>query len=215
MTHQNDMHFCWSWTTLVARSRARPSRIAIAVAVACAVPLAGALVLPPSVAEAQRAARSREPKADGGAYAAFQLLRRGQELLDSGEHDRGAKIMETIIEQYPGDPIRFKAYLALGKHSLSRSEQLEAIGYLRNLKGLEQPGVEMDAEARELFLEGLYLQGIALKWMPKPANCFWKGSISRGSPIFKRDSMPRRFRCYDELQTISQTPSGQTSRTTT
>ncbi len=161
MTHQNDMHFCCSWTTLVARSRARPSRIAIAVAVACAVPLAGAFVLPRSVAEAQRAARSREPKADGGAYAAFQLLRRGQELLDSGEHDRGAKIMETIIEQYPGDPIRFKAYLALGKHALSRSEQLEAIGYLRNLKGLEQPGVEMDAEARELFLEGLYLQGIA------------------------------------------------------
>jgi TolA-binding protein len=109
----------------------------------------------------RRAARQREPKGERGGYAALQLLRKGQELIDSGEHDRGTKILETIIEQYPNDPIRFKAYLALGKHALARSEQMEAIGHLRNLKSLEQPGVEMDAETRELFLEGLYLQGIA------------------------------------------------------
>jgi TolA-binding protein len=125
----------------------------------------------PDAAEAQRPRRSRGEAAEGAAeggkkgeagnYAAFQLLRKGQELLDSGEHDRGQKILETIIEQYPNDPIRFKAYLALGKHALSRSEQMEAIGYLRNLKALEQPGMEMDADTRELFLEGLYLQGIA------------------------------------------------------
>jgi TolA-binding protein len=127
--------------------------------------IAATLVLP-QAAEAQRPRRSRGEAAQGekgesGNYAAFQLLRKGQELLDSGEHDRGQKILETIVEQYPADPIRFKAYLALGKHALSRSEQMEAIGYLRNLKALEQPGVEMDAETRDLFLEGLYLQGIA------------------------------------------------------
>jgi TolA-binding protein len=134
------------------------------------VALAAIMALP-DAAEAQRPRRSRGEAAEGAAeggkkgeagnYAAFQLLRKGQELLDSGEHDRGQKILETIIEQYPNDPIRFKAYLALGKHALSRSEQMEAIGYLRNLKALEQPGMEMDADTRELFLEGLYLQGIA------------------------------------------------------
>ena len=135
------------------------------------------LLATPGVAEAQRPVRQRggaqaEKKGDTGNYAAFQLLRKGQELLDSGEHDRGQKILETIIEQYPNDPIRFKAYLGLGKHALSRSEQMEAIGYLRNLKGLEQPGVEMDAETRELFLEGLYLQGIAFFQTRQYAQAF-------------------------------------------
>jgi TolA-binding protein len=132
----------------------------------CAMLAIAATLMLPQAAEAQRPRRSRGEAAQGekgesGNYAAFQLLRKGQELLDSGEHDRGQKILETIVEQYPADPIRFKAYLALGKHALSRSEQMEAIGYLRNLKSLEQPGVEMDAETRDLFLEGLYLQGIA------------------------------------------------------
>ena len=98
---------------------------------------------------------------EGGNYAAFQLLRKGQELLDAGEHDRGTKILETIVEQYPTDPIRFRAYLALGRHALSRSQQMEAIGYLRNLKSLEQPGKELEKEDRDLFLESLYLQGMA------------------------------------------------------
>jgi TolA-binding protein len=125
----------------------------------------------PDVAEAQRPRRTRGEAAqagadgakqgEGGNYAAFQLLRKGQELLDSGEHDRGAKILETIVEQYPNDPIRFRAYLALGKHALARSQQMEAIGYLRNLKALEQPGKELAGEDRDLFLESLYLQGMA------------------------------------------------------
>lgn len=142
------------------------------------------LLLPPA-AEAQRPRRTRseatparrqgperpagqppaQPEAEtrsaAGNYAAIQLLRKGQELLDAGEHDRGAKILETIVEQYPADPIRFRAYLALGKHALSRSQQMEAIGYLRNLKALEQPGKELEGEDRDLFLESLYLQGMA------------------------------------------------------
>lgn len=132
-----------------------------------------AMLLLPQPAEGQRPRRTRggdeaqeagpqgQARGEGGNYAAFQLLRKGQELLDAGEHDRGAKILETIVEQYPADPIRFRAYLALGKHALSRSQQMEAIGFFRNLKALEQPGKEMDEETRELFLESLYLQGVA------------------------------------------------------
>jgi TolA-binding protein len=147
-----------------------------------------AATLMPQAAEAQRPRRSRggatptesapgqpaqsgqetpaaggqgQSRGEGSNYAAFQLLRKGQELLDAGEDDRGVKVLETIVEQYPENPIRFRAYLALGKHALSRSQQMEAIGYLRNLNSLEQPGKEMDDETREVFLEGLYLQGMA------------------------------------------------------
>ncbi|MFM9194313.1 MAG: tetratricopeptide repeat protein, partial [Planctomycetia bacterium] len=38
--------------------------------------------------------------------------------------------------------------------------------------GLEQPGVEMDADTRELFLEGLYLQGIAFFQTRQYAQAF-------------------------------------------
>ena len=113
--------------------------------------------------------------ADGGNYAAFQLLRRAEELLESGgsdEADRGVKMLETILEQYPADPIRFKAYLALGKHALARNEQKEAVGFLRNLESLEQPGKQMDEATRELFLEGLYLQGIAFFQTKQYAQAF-------------------------------------------
>ena len=106
-------------------------------------------------------ATTRGARGEGGDYAAFQLLRKGQELLDAGEHDRGTNILTTIVEQYPADPVRFQAYLALGKHAVARSQQMEAIAYLRNLKALDQPGKEMDDETRELFLESLYLQGMA------------------------------------------------------
>jgi TolA-binding protein len=156
----------------------RPGMLAIAIA---------ATMLLPQAAEAQRQRRSRGEAAqgqaegskqgEGGNYAAFQLLRKGQELLDSGEHDRGAKILETIVEQYPADPIRFRAYLALGKHALSRSQQMEAIGYLRNLKALEQPGKELEGEDRDLFLESLYLQGMAF---------FQTRQYSQAFPLLRR-----------------------------
>lgn len=132
-----------------------------------------ATLLLPHIAEAQRPRRGRNAavqgdaeaegakQGEGSTYAAIQLLRKGQELLDAGEHDRGAKILETIVEQYPADPIRFRAYLGLGKHALARSQQMEAIGYLRNLQALEQPDKELAGEDRDLFLESLYLQGMA------------------------------------------------------
>jgi TolA-binding protein len=123
-----------------------------------------AIVAGPLVALGQSAAdapATRREGRGGGGYAALQLFRKGQELLDAGEHDRGRKILETIVEQYPADPIRFKARLALGRHALARSEQVEAIAHLRALKPLDQPGKELDPEARDMLLESLYLQGVA------------------------------------------------------
>ncbi|MFM8986224.1 MAG: tetratricopeptide repeat protein, partial [Planctomycetia bacterium] len=133
-----------------------PRRIAgLLVTLAC-----GLLVTDP--AAGQRPARQREPRADAAGLAARRLRERGQELLDAGEHDRGVKMLETVIEQYPEDPARFAAHLALGRHAVARSEQLDAIGHLRALAALEQPGREMTPDQRDVFVEGLYLQGVAL-----------------------------------------------------
>jgi len=113
-------------------------------------------------AAAQRAPRqdrgTRESKDD---YAAYKLLKRSQELLDAGEKDRGVKMLETIIEQHPRSPIRFQAYLALGRHYLDARQQAQAIDYLRNLQRLDDGKKKLVGDDRELYLESLYLTGMA------------------------------------------------------
>jgi len=124
--------------------------------------LGGALFLAGHTAEAQRAAKqdqsTRESKGD---YAAYKLLRRSQELLEAGEKDRGVKMLETIIEQHSRSPIRFQAYLALGRHYLDERQQAQAIDYLRNLERLRTGTKKLDGDQRESYLEALYLTGVA------------------------------------------------------
>ena len=126
-----------------------------------------AIVLAPA-AFAAREAKGERPageegaaKASEGDFAAGRLLDKAQELIDGGEQDRGVKILETILEQYPSSPVRYKAYLALGKHYLSIHDQAKAIAYLRNLKQLETPDEPLSAEMKEVYLEGLYLTGVS------------------------------------------------------
>ncbi|MEK6237594.1 MAG: tetratricopeptide repeat protein, partial [Planctomycetales bacterium] len=111
---------------------------------------------------AQREARqSRDGRANQGDYAAYKLMQRAQELLDASEKDRGVKMFETVIEQYPKSPIRFQAYLALGKHYLDARDYAKAVDYLRNVENLQNGKTKLEGEDRERYLEGLYLTGKA------------------------------------------------------
>ena len=109
---------------------------------------------------------ARKPVGERGAndadYAALKVLERGQELLELGERDRGVKMLETVIEQNPRSKIRFKAYLALGRHYLDLRENAKAIEHLRymaNLRAKEDD--ELEGRDLEMYLEGLYLMGEA------------------------------------------------------
>ena len=82
----------------------------------------------------RKANQDRKTRESKGDYAAYKLLKRGQELLEAGEEDRGTKMLQTVIEQYPKSPIRFQAYLSMGKYYLNAHKQAEAIDYLRNLR---------------------------------------------------------------------------------
>ena len=113
-------------------------------------------------AAAQREARQdRSTRESKGDYAAYKLLKRAQELLDAGEHERGVKMLETIIEQQAKSPIRFQAYLILGKHYVENRQQAQAIDYLRNLQRLHSGKTTLTGDDRDLYLEGLYLTGVA------------------------------------------------------
>jgi len=70
-------------------------------------------------------------------------------------------MFETVIEQYPKSPIRFQAYLALGKHYLDARQYDLAVDYLRNIENLPRGNETLEGEDRQRYLEGLYLTGVA------------------------------------------------------
>jgi TolA-binding protein len=127
-----------------------------------AVALGGAVWLSHDAAAQERTAgQDRSTRESQGDYAAYKLLQRAQELLDAGEKDRGVKMFETVIEQFPRSPIRFQAYLALGKHYLDAREYAVAVDYLRSVEGLQNSRETLGGKDRERYLEGLYLTGVA------------------------------------------------------
>jgi len=101
----------------------------------------------------------RATAAASGELEARRLLERGQELLDAGEQDRGIKMIETVIDQFPGTRTVFPACLALGRHYIKASEHLRAIGYLNRLRVLEPEEKLAEDEDRDWFLEAMYLIG--------------------------------------------------------
>ena len=124
-----------------------------------------AFVLASAVAWPVRLEAAREAKAQGaageGEMEASRLLDKANELVTAGENERGVRMLETVIEQYPSSRIRFAAYLALGRNCMNARDQAKAIRYLSNLKGLESAGEEVAPADREIYLEGMYLMGTA------------------------------------------------------
>ena len=106
--------------------------------------------------------RARAPGAAESDFEAKRLLKTARGVLQVGEHDRGVRILETILDQHPRSPVRFEAILELGKHYLGAGrDKARAIGYLRRLRDLKKPDKPVTGRAREMYLEGLYLTGVA------------------------------------------------------
>jgi TolA-binding protein len=131
--------------------------------------LAGSIVLClvlRAVGPAQGGARredgtSRTPRASEEEFAAKRLLRRAEDLLLANENERGVKMLETIVDQYPDSSVRLEAILVLGKHYLSVHDQPKAVGWLRRLNGLKSQDEELRGGRKEIYLEALYLSGVA------------------------------------------------------
>jgi len=138
-----------------------PRRILPPLALACL--LSAALLAPGLHAPAFAA---REAKGDRGQlseedFAARQLLQRATDLLLAGESERGVKMLQTVVDQYPESPIRFEAYLALGKHMVQTNNFPQAVIYLARLREMEDPEKPLKGDPLDMFLEALYLTGVA------------------------------------------------------
>lgn len=93
-------------------------------------------------------------------FAAKRLLKKGQDLLLIGEQDRGVKMLQAVVEQYPDSNIRYEAWLVLGRYHIEIFQQPQGIIYLAKLRDLEKME-NLKGESKEQFLESLYLTGMA------------------------------------------------------
>jgi len=129
-----------------------------------------AALLPLTVHAAREAkVRTDEPS---GETEAQRLVDKAQELLQQLDTERGVKMLETVLEQYPKSRVRFSAHLALGRHYVTARDYGKALGYLANLKSMEQPDTELNAADRETYLEGMYLMGVAYFQMRQFSTAF-------------------------------------------
>jgi TolA-binding protein len=108
---------------------------------------------------------------------ARRKLENAKELLAVHENDRAVKLLESILEGYPDDPVRFQVYLVLGRQLVEEKRYGEAVGYLQRLNTLEKPDEAPVGEEREMLLEGLYLTGLAL---------FQQRQFERAFPVLRR-----------------------------
>jgi len=125
--------------------------------------------------EAARVAKTPTDAADDkseGDFAAERLVEKAQELIQAQEYDRGVKMLESVIDQYPKSRVRYKACLALGNHLVNIQKYNEAIQYLRGLNNLNKPGTELSGENRDWYLEAQYFIGVAYFNMRQYGNAF-------------------------------------------
>lgn len=119
-----------------------------------------AAILGPLPVQAAREAKTRGAVGEGD-FEASRLLDKANELLAGGESERGVKMLETVIEQYPTSRLRHAARLALGRYYVTSHDHLKAVAQLSNLKALEGLDGEVPLADRETYLEGMYLMGTA------------------------------------------------------
>jgi tetratricopeptide (TPR) repeat protein len=134
-------------------------RIALAVWVAAGA--SGLAARQPRTARTGGEAGAENGNAESSEFEAGRLLSKGRELLAAQDEERGVRMLENILEQFPASRARFQAGIELGKHWIAKGDPGKAIACLNLVKSLEQPDKELAGEDRELLLEGLYLMGTA------------------------------------------------------
>ncbi len=117
--------------------------------------------------------RGREGAGDSGReLQSNRMLLKAQDLLEGDEDDRGVKMLQTILEQYPDLDLRYKALLTLGKHFREKRDQSKAVRYLNQIKPLGKRDPKPTGELLQVYLEGLYQIGVASFEMQQYAAAF-------------------------------------------
>lgn len=108
-------------------------------------------------------ARRDDAAAGGDRQAEFEanrLLEKAQEYLRVGENERGFLMLQSIVDRWPAQPIRFQVWLIMGRHSMDANKWADAIPYFTRLLELKKPDQEPAGDELEWYLESLYLTGV-------------------------------------------------------
>lgn len=108
--------------------------------------------------------------------AVEKIVEKAKELIDLKEYERGIKMLENVLDQYPKSRIRFKVSLLLGRHLIETQKYNDAIRHLRSLTVLEKEKELLQSE-KDMLLEAQYLIGVAYFHMRQYGNSF---TILRG-----------------------------------
>ena len=96
-------------------------------------------------------------------YKAKSMVDRGIELVETGQEERGIKMISSVPRNYPKAKARFRAWLYLGKHHLKKGDYPLAIKSLRQVEDSEDPDQKADA---------IYQTGICHFQMDRFNNAF-------------------------------------------
>lgn len=119
-----------------------------------------ALIATVALAGAARPAAAQRAGGDAGSAAAeaarveFKasgMVKRGIELIETGQEERGLKLLSSVPQNYPKAKARFQAWLYLGKHYVKKNQWPQAIKVLTQVE---------DSEDRDQQAEALYQLGI-------------------------------------------------------
>lgn len=134
-----------------------------------------AMLVAPAQAVRERKAASGAAPGDAEGTTSIEARRRldaAMELMQAKETERGVRMLESILEQYPSSRSVYPAALELGRHYLAVREQNKAIPLLGRLKALNQPGKELKGDEKEWYLESLYMTGLAYFQMRQFGEAF-------------------------------------------
>jgi len=93
--------------------------------------------------------------------SALRMVKAAEEMLAAKEFERGVRALEAVIERFSDSDVRYRAYLALGRYYVDSHKHQDALKVLRQLHGLERGDEALTGDMKEIYLEGLYLTGVA------------------------------------------------------
>ena len=134
-----------------------------------------AMLVAPAQAVRERKVASGAAPGDAEGSTSIEARRRfdaAMELMQAKETERGVRMLESILEQYPSSRSVYPAALELGRHYLAAREQNKAIPLLGRLKALNQPGKELKGDEKDWYLESLYMTGVAYFQMRQFGEAF-------------------------------------------
>lgn len=130
----------------------------------------------------------RRRKGNLADFQANRLFKQAQSYIENKAYARGVKMMKTIIDQYPESFVKYRAYLALGKHYIDIRQYNDALWPLRQIEELhseaagdgkkgaaaadEEEKPQLTGEALDIYLESLYLVGVAYFNMRQYSSAF-------------------------------------------